>query len=191
MHADEHAGAMYMTMTIVRPGLFFQREGPGSEPGNTLVCPDEAACSVCGVLGMNQCRASKLHKQHEAHSRLRNVRRKAALVEEAREGELASSPRSRNALMASRTACSPYCEQNGASFHVACWGGDAIEGWGGGFVGYYYVVGTFGTRKETSDRFMAVRMCPLFDTVTRSRCYKPDRRLGEIGRASHAPQGFL
>ena len=23
---------MYMTMTIVRPGLFFQREGPGSEP---------------------------------------------------------------------------------------------------------------------------------------------------------------
>ena len=35
--ADEHAGAMYMT--IVRPGLFFQREGPGSEPGNSLLCP--------------------------------------------------------------------------------------------------------------------------------------------------------
>ena len=33
---------MYMTMTIVRPGLFFQREGPGSEPGNSLLCPDEA-----------------------------------------------------------------------------------------------------------------------------------------------------
>ena len=25
---------------IVRPGLFFQREGPGSEPGNSLVRPD-------------------------------------------------------------------------------------------------------------------------------------------------------
>ena len=48
---------MHIHMTIVRPGLFLQREGPGSEPGNSLVCPDEAACSVCGVLGMNQCRA--------------------------------------------------------------------------------------------------------------------------------------
>ena len=56
---------MYMTMTMMRPGLFFQREGPRSEPGNSLVCPDEAACSVCGVLGMNQCRASLLHKQHK------------------------------------------------------------------------------------------------------------------------------
>ena len=66
MHADEHAGAMYMTMTIVRPGLFFQREGPGSEPGNSLLCPDEASCSsVCGVLGIVQCRASLLHKQHK------------------------------------------------------------------------------------------------------------------------------
>ena len=65
MHADEHAGAMYMTMTMMRPGLFFQREGPGSEPGNSLLCPDEAACSVCGVLGMVQCRASLLHKQHK------------------------------------------------------------------------------------------------------------------------------
>ena len=36
----EHAGAMYMTMTMMRPGLFFQREGPGSEPGNSLFCPD-------------------------------------------------------------------------------------------------------------------------------------------------------
>ena len=69
MHADEHAGAMYMTMTVMRPGLFFQREGPGSEPGNSLVCPDEAACSVCGVLGMNQCRASLLHKQHKQHNK--------------------------------------------------------------------------------------------------------------------------
>ncbi len=40
----------YMTMTIVRPGLFFQREGPGSEPGNSLLCPDEAPRSVlCAV----------------------------------------------------------------------------------------------------------------------------------------------
>ena len=54
---------MYMTMTMMRPSLFFQREGPGSEPGNSLVCPDEAACSVCGVLGMNQFRASLLRKQ--------------------------------------------------------------------------------------------------------------------------------
>ena len=61
VHADEHAGAMYMAMNMMRPGLFFQREGPGSEPGNSLLCPDEAACSVCGVLGMVQCRASLLH----------------------------------------------------------------------------------------------------------------------------------
>ena len=45
----------YVTMTM-RPGLFFQREGPGSEPGNSLLRPDEAACSVCGVLGILQCR---------------------------------------------------------------------------------------------------------------------------------------
>ena len=56
---------MNMTMTMMRPGLFFQREGPGSEPGNSLLCPDEAASSVCGVLGMVQCRASLLHKQHK------------------------------------------------------------------------------------------------------------------------------
>ena len=31
-------------------------------------------------------------------------------------------------------------------------------------------------------------MRPLFNTVTRSRCYKPRGRLGEIGRASHAPR---
>ena len=31
---------MYMTMTMMRPGLFLQREGPGSEPGNSLVRPD-------------------------------------------------------------------------------------------------------------------------------------------------------
>ena len=30
-------------MTMMRPGLFFQREGPGSEPGNSLLCPDEAS----------------------------------------------------------------------------------------------------------------------------------------------------
>ena len=61
MHADEHANAMYMTMTIVRPGLFFQREGPGSEPGNSLWCPDvslEAAVLLYGVLGVLQCRAT-------------------------------------------------------------------------------------------------------------------------------------
>ena len=44
-----------------------QREGPGSEPGNSLGCPDGVACSVCGVLGGNQCRASLLHKQHKQH----------------------------------------------------------------------------------------------------------------------------
>ena len=55
---------MYMTMTIMRPGLFFQREGPGSEPGNSLLCPDEAPRSACRVLGVDQCRASLLHKQH-------------------------------------------------------------------------------------------------------------------------------
>ena len=40
VHADEHAGAMYLTMTMMRPGLFLQREEPGSEPGNSLVHPD-------------------------------------------------------------------------------------------------------------------------------------------------------
>ena len=45
--SDEHAGAMYMTMTTVRPGLFFQREGPGSEPGNSLGCPDGSALGRC------------------------------------------------------------------------------------------------------------------------------------------------
>ena len=30
-------GAMYVTMTMMRPGLFLQREEPGSEPGNSLV----------------------------------------------------------------------------------------------------------------------------------------------------------
>ena len=34
-------------------------EGPGSEPGNSLLCPDEAACSVCGVLGIVQCCARR------------------------------------------------------------------------------------------------------------------------------------
>ena len=29
----------------------FCRQGRGSEPGNSLLCPDEAACSVCGVSG--------------------------------------------------------------------------------------------------------------------------------------------
>ena len=33
-------GAMYVTMTMMRPGLFLQREEPGSEPGNSLVRPD-------------------------------------------------------------------------------------------------------------------------------------------------------
>ena len=34
-------GAMYVTMTMMRPGLFLQREEPGSEPGNCLVRPDD------------------------------------------------------------------------------------------------------------------------------------------------------
>ena len=49
---------MHMTMTMMRPGLFFQREGPGSEPGSSLLCSDEAPRSfefVCRVIGMNQC----------------------------------------------------------------------------------------------------------------------------------------
>ena len=44
---------MYMYMCgcdehehMMRPGLFLQREGPGSEPGNSLVCPDGVACCV-------------------------------------------------------------------------------------------------------------------------------------------------
>ena len=39
---------------MVRPGLFLQREGPGSELGNSLWCPDvslEAAVLLYGVLG--------------------------------------------------------------------------------------------------------------------------------------------
>jgi hypothetical protein len=35
--AEKHAGAMHVTMTMMRPGLFLQREEPGSEPGNSLV----------------------------------------------------------------------------------------------------------------------------------------------------------
>ena len=41
-------------MTMVGPGLFLQREGPGSEPGNSLWHPDvslEAAVLLYGVLG--------------------------------------------------------------------------------------------------------------------------------------------
>ena len=49
---DEHAGAMNVYMTMMRTGLFLQREGSGSEPGNSLVCP----------LGVLQCRASLVHK---------------------------------------------------------------------------------------------------------------------------------
>ena len=46
VHADEHAGAMYVTMTMMRPGLFLQREEPGSEPGNSLVRPDDRGLRV-------------------------------------------------------------------------------------------------------------------------------------------------
>ena len=42
-------GVMNMAMNMMRPGLFFQREGPGSEPGNSLLCPDEAPRSLCAV----------------------------------------------------------------------------------------------------------------------------------------------
>ena len=45
---------MNVYMTMVRPGLFLQREGPGSEPGNSLWHPDvslEAAVLLYGVLG--------------------------------------------------------------------------------------------------------------------------------------------
>ena len=37
MHADEHAGAMNVYMTMMRTGLFLQREGSGSEPDNLPV----------------------------------------------------------------------------------------------------------------------------------------------------------
>ena len=70
MHADEHAGAMHMTMTIVRPGLFFQREGPGSEPGNSLLCPDEAprSCVPCLRDGEVGLRGSERTEHGEEHS---------------------------------------------------------------------------------------------------------------------------
>ena len=45
---------MNVYMTMVRPGLFLQREGPGSELGNSLWHPDvslEAAVLLYGVLG--------------------------------------------------------------------------------------------------------------------------------------------
>ena len=62
----------------MRTGLFLQREGPGSEPGNSLLCPDgslEAAVLLYGVLGVLQCRASLVHKQRiqPAWIRLRRV----------------------------------------------------------------------------------------------------------------------
>ena len=45
--AFEHAGAMNAYMTMMRTGLFLQREGPGSEPGNSLWRPDGfPQCSV-------------------------------------------------------------------------------------------------------------------------------------------------
>ena len=48
---------MHMHMTIVRLGLFLQREEPGSEPGNSLWHPEvslEVAglCNLFGVLGL-------------------------------------------------------------------------------------------------------------------------------------------
>ena len=39
-------GAMYVTMTMMLPGLFLQREEPGSEPGNSLVRPDDRGLRV-------------------------------------------------------------------------------------------------------------------------------------------------
>ena len=42
----QHQQMYYMTMTMMRPGLFSQREGPGSEPGNSLLSPDEAPRSL-------------------------------------------------------------------------------------------------------------------------------------------------
>ena len=39
MDSEGREGARVMKM---RPGLFSQREGPGSEPGNSLLCPDES-----------------------------------------------------------------------------------------------------------------------------------------------------
>ena len=45
----QHKQQMYMTMTMMRPGLFSQREGPGSEPGNSLLRPDGVSCMLCAV----------------------------------------------------------------------------------------------------------------------------------------------
>ena len=42
----------------------------------SLGCPDAAACSVCGSLGGNQCRASLLHKQHKQHKQQRKKKKK-------------------------------------------------------------------------------------------------------------------
>ena len=49
-------GAMNVYMTMMRTGLFLQRERPGSELGNSLRCPDET--SLRRRLGVDQCRAS-------------------------------------------------------------------------------------------------------------------------------------
>ena len=67
VHADGHAGAMNVYMTMVRPGLLLQREGPGSEPRQLPVAPrslfGSRSASVWGLRGL-QCRASLLHNQH-------------------------------------------------------------------------------------------------------------------------------
>ena len=60
---------MYMTMTMMRPGLFSQREGPGSEPGNSLLRPNEAPRSLCAVLGILPRRARLVHNQHTQRTR--------------------------------------------------------------------------------------------------------------------------
>ena len=91
-------------MTMMRPGLFLQREEPGSEPGNSLGCPDGVACSVCGVLGGNQCRASLLHKQHKRPSGISRVK----YICTGRRGSYIWSPMHMTYLVAARVSPCPY-----------------------------------------------------------------------------------
>ena len=70
---------MNVCMTIVRPGLFFQREGPGSEPGNSLLCPDETVYAVS---------RRKQHKQTRTNAgNQRAARQRIAAEKSPRRGE--------------------------------------------------------------------------------------------------------
>ena len=56
--APRRPAGLSADLALLPPGRFPQRAGPGSEAGNSLLCPEEAPCSsVCGVLGMLQCQS--------------------------------------------------------------------------------------------------------------------------------------